>query len=117
MPSDGRWFGHDGLWIDVAWTRDPRRVSAGGQEPGVVAGVKYATVTLRRGRFTSAGGPPTITARELGSGRTLRGETGGYAFTDTFRWWPSVLAFPATGCWEVRTTWGDTTVRFRVPLR
>lgn len=117
LPPGARWFGHDGLWIDVAWTRDPRAVSAGGQAPGVVAGVKYATVTMHGGRFTEAGGPPTITARELGSGRTVRGETGGYAFTDSLRWWPTGIAFPTLGCWQVRTTWAGSSVRFRVPIR
>lgn len=108
---EGAWTGRDGLW-----TRIP-----GAEEfiadDGPVR-IKHAWVTLdEEGQPTEELGDPGVRADGLDGQGTVEASHGGYAHTDELSWWPTVVEFPAPGCWSERGTVGDVEVRvvFQVP--
>jgi hypothetical protein len=102
--AGGPWFGEDGLWASLPDWR-----------ANLVEGsynLKHAWVTLDEGRLTSRHGPPTVHAIRLDAPGRADASSGGYASADAFEFWPTVVAFPATGCWMEVGILGDTVVRF-----
>lgn len=117
---EGDLFGAGDLWVNV-WAN-----VASGQQRGVaVSGdgrwsMKWGTFTLYHGRLSNHGGPPAVRADRLdGSGHasaTIREENYAYA-TDhgkTIKFWPTMIAFPDTGCWRITETHLGTTIHFTV---
>lgn len=107
---DRKWYGADDLW--VADPTVPFRTNEGGAEYRT----KYASLTLdARGRSTDRKGAPRIGVERLDSSGAGHGDTGGFATVQGDRhWWPTVIDFPAAGCWEVTETLGSIQVRFTV---
>ncbi|MFW6691250.1 hypothetical protein [Streptomyces sp. MAR4 CNX-425] len=112
FDKQGKWYGADDLWVARPDLLDHPGERAEGYR------TKYASITLdAQGRVTDRKGAPRVDVERLDRSGSGRGGTGGYATADGGRrWWPTVVDFPGTGCWEVTETLGSTEVRFTVPV-
>jgi hypothetical protein len=112
--AGGDWYGKDDLWVSL-WFAQP--------DPSIFArhdgfyGLKYGSVTLDDGRFTSRFGPPTVRARRLDGPGTAKVGFGGYGYTSSLRFWPTGIEFSEPGCWLVTSSFRRTIVRFVVRVR
>lgn len=107
--GDQTWHGTGPLWIDLGNFAAPVP-----RQDGTLR-VKHAWWTGDvTGAPVSVHGPPTVTAHPLNGGETVEATVGGYATTgsgeQTFAWWPTVLEFPAAGCWEITGEWEGSTL-------
>ncbi|GGY78854.1 hypothetical protein GCM10010300_23210 [Streptomyces olivaceoviridis] len=102
------WYGAHDLWVTKPSLLDRT------DEPEDGYRTKYASITLdARGRVTGQKGAPRVQVERLDAPGSVSGSTGGLATADGDRqWWPTVIAFPAAGCWRVTETLGSTEVSF-----
>lgn len=113
------WYGTADLWADAWFAAPGIHIQSGGSDGAIR--VKWGTFTLHDGALSPFGGPPHVTARRLdGPAATVAAaiDPSNYATTGTAAgsWWPTVIDFPAAGCWDITETRGPTTVRFTVPV-
>jgi hypothetical protein len=111
--AGGDWYGRDDLWVSLWFARpDPATVA---RHDGFY-GLKYGSVTLDDGRFTSRFGPPAVRARRLDGPGTAKVGFGGYGYTSSLRFWPTGIDFSEPGCWLVTSSFRGTVVRFVVKV-
>jgi hypothetical protein len=111
--AGGDWFGRDDLWLSL-WFARPDHGNFPHQD-GVYR-LKYGSVTLEDGKFTSRFGPPMVHAVRLDGPGAAKVGFGGYGDTGTLRFWPTGIDFSEPGCWRVTSSFRKTTVRFVVKV-
>jgi hypothetical protein len=116
--------GHGNLWVG-AWWKNPQsleqaRTKADGDSayPYVQ---KYPTWAVRGGAVTNAGGAPRVSVKSLDGHGHGRGDTGGYTNASlddgtSVHWWPTLVRFPTTGCWQVTETVGEDSIVYVVKI-
>lgn len=113
QEAEGSWFGQDDLWVllsNFAFKVDPGDGSYRVKHPWVTLDQDMGEPTLRDGA-------PTVGATRLdGPGVVAEAVYGNNAHTSALDFWATVIFFPATGCWEVTGTHGDTVVSFVVQV-
>lgn len=117
--DDAVWYGTADLWTNAWFAAPGTHIPSHGGD-GTIR-VKWSTFTLHDGVPSPLGGPPHVTARRLDGPATAVAasiNTTDYASTGTNAgsWWPTVIDFPAAGCWDITESRGSTTVRFTVPV-
>jgi hypothetical protein len=108
LVGHGTWYGKNDLWVSLPTSP---AVPVNGRYS-----VKFGTVTLRDGEFTSEYGAPEMHVRRLDGPGTARTGFGGYAMSGgwekPFRFWPTGIDFFEPGCWLVTSTVSQTTIQF-----
>jgi hypothetical protein len=109
--AGGDWYGKDDLWVSLWFARpDPANFA---HQDGFYS-LKYGSVTLDNGRFTSRFGPPAVHATRLDRPGTAKVGFGSYGYTSSLQFWPTGIDFPEPGCWLVASSLRKTIVRFVV---
>ncbi|WP_141785863.1 hypothetical protein [Ornithinicoccus hortensis] len=109
--SGEAWTGRDGLWTTVPGAE--QFITDDGPPR-----LKHAWVTLDEdGQPTQERGDPGVGAEGLDGQGAAAASHGGYAHTDELSWWPTVVEFPASGCWSETGVVDGVEVRvvYRVP--
>lgn len=112
----GNVFGHGGLWV-AAWWTDPTALG----HAGMGGRHKYKTWTVRDGEVTRTSGSPRITVKRVDGPGHGQGNVGGFAMgrlrdgTAAY-WWPTVVTFSGSGCWQVTETAGDDSITYTVKI-
>src|SRR5215472_7347276 len=105
--AGGDWYGRDDLWVSLWFTRpDPANFA---HLDGYFR-LKYGSVTLDNGKFTSWFGPPALHAKRLDGPGTARVGFGGYGYTGSVYFWPTGIDFSEPGCWLVTSSLRKTIV-------
>lgn len=108
----GNVFGDGRLWVG-AWWADADNLdqvrSKGLAEDGFPYREKYPTWTVDGGKVSAAAGAPQVSVRRLDAPAQGTGDVGGYASepredATVSHWWPTVVGFSDTGCWQVTET-------------
>jgi hypothetical protein len=117
-------YHHGSLWVG-AWWAVPESLTeartADDSDATYPYRQKYPTWTVQNGAVTYRGGAPRLTVTQLGGDRRGSGSAGGYA-SETMdngtvaSWWPTVVGFPARGCWQVTETVGDDNLVYVVEI-
>jgi len=79
--------------------------------------IKYPSFTTVEGEVTDELGPPAIEVQRLDGNGEGSGSAGGYATAQdgsgkTLSWWPTVIDFSGTGCWQVTQTVGRASITY-----
>jgi hypothetical protein len=111
--AGGDWYGRDGLWVSLWFARpDPANFA---HHDGFYS-LKYGSVTLDGGKFTSRFGPPAVRASRLDGPGVAKVGFGGYGYTSSLQFWPTGIDFSEPGCWLVTSSLRTTIVRFVVKV-
>jgi hypothetical protein len=117
-------FGQGNLWVGAWWdipqSLEQARSTVGG-DSAYPYGEKYPTWTVKGGEVTNVGGAPRVSVKSLDGQSPGRGDSGGYATSSqnggtTIHWWPTIVRFPATGCWQVTETVGEDSIVYVVKI-
>lgn len=117
-------FGRGNLWVG-AWWKIPQSLeqarSKSGGDSAYPYSEKYPTWMVDGGEVTNAGGAPRVSVKSLDGQGHGRSDIGGYASASlddgtSVHWWPTVVSFPATGCWQVIETVGEDSIVYVVKI-
>lgn len=121
---DGNVFGHGPLWVGAWWT-DPDNLaqvrSKGLADDQYPYREKYPSWTVQHGKVSAEAGAPHVRVKRVNAPGQGDGSVGGYASdmqedTTISHWWPTVVGFSDTGCWQVIETVGADSITYVVQI-
>ncbi len=116
MHRDGSWYGKDGLWT-LANSTNRAGVLTLSKDQGHYRW-KHPWFTLRGGKPTGHGEPPTVRIARLGKkGTATVSGPSNATLPSGVSFWAEADDFPGPGCYQITASRDQTTVRFTIQLR
>lgn len=121
-------FNKGNLWVGAWWGNPEVLKQAGKKITGGIGGdskypygMKYPTWKVQDGKITGEGGKPRIRVKSLDGHSQGSGLVGGYTNElmdngTTAYWWPTVVGFTSTGCWQITETQGGDRLVYLVKI-
>lgn len=117
--SYGPVLGRGTLWVGAWWADQQVLDQVRAQRPRLA---KYPSFTVRDGEVTGVLGAPDVRVERLDARGQGSGSTGGYATAIQdgtgahIHWWPTIVTFSSSGCWQVTETLADTRITYVVKV-